>query len=511
MFDWLKNTFTNRNRYRTHSEAVIVSCFFNPQCSPYRLLAFQKWYHSIKHLPHRIIECLVGPDAKQQLPDSPNITRVHADTLLFHKEALLNKVVAELPSQYKYIFWVDADVLFTNKWWLPQGVEALQHAAVIQPFEWCVHLDKHKLVPSFNVDQVKVYSNDVEHRNKKVWRSFAANFDTNMVLSLNENYDLHGHVGFAWGARREVLEQCPLYEKALIGGADHILAHAVAGQIPHPCIQKGYADNLDDTLEWSRRFYQAARLVMVQQDLRSPLSFVEGDLYHIWHGDIGDRKYLKRIQDFTSAVPGMEKDKAGFYKATGSRAAYVKKYYRKREVHQIMYDDDFDSFYMEPEFIEDMGYALADIVSNFSQPSYMRDDPTGLPGIFWEQQPDVPDSTPGVADAIVPVADGWPAQAVVPDSTPSGPDAPGTDWTPPAATEQVSPSDWPAQPDIPNSDPVQDDVGASIPDSTPSLENASPYVPDSTPPQSFAEIPVSDNWSPPADVPDSTPDSSNFS
>jgi len=69
MFDFLKNTFLNRGRYKTHSEAVIVSCFYNPQNSPYRLLAFQKWYHSIKHLNYRIIECLIGPDAKSQLPD----------------------------------------------------------------------------------------------------------------------------------------------------------------------------------------------------------------------------------------------------------------------------------------------------------------------------------------------------------------------------------------------------------------------------------------------------------
>ena len=509
MFDWLKNTFTNRNRYRTNSEAVIVSCFFNPQCSPYRLLAFQKWYHSIKHLNHRIIECLIGPDAKQQLPDSPNITRVHADTLLFHKEALINQVVADLPEQYKYIFWVDADVLFTNKWWLTQGVEALQKAAIVQPFEWCVHLDKHKLVPSFNMDQVKVYSNDLEHRNKKVWRSFAANFITDPKAAASENYGLHGHVGFAWGARREVLEACPLYDKALVGGADHVLAHAAAGQIPHSCIQEGYADTLDDTLSWSRQFYQAVRQAMFNNDL-APLGFVEGDLYHIWHGDIANRKYLKRVQEFASAVPGLEKDKAGFYKAKGTRAAYVKKYYRQREVHQIEYDDDFDSFYLEPEFIEDMGYALADIVSNFTQPSYVQDDP-GYPAPVWIDQPDIPDSTP--AEVIVPVADGWPAQAVVPDSTP-GPDAQGTDWTPPAVTERVSPSDWPAQPDIPNSDPsipdstpdVQDssgDTGASIPDSTPDS------TPDSS--QAFADIPVSDNndWSP-ASVPDSTP-SSNFS
>ena len=73
MFDFFKNTFLNQNRYKTHSDAVVISCFYNPLNSPYRLLGFQKWYRSIRHLNHRIIECLIGDDAKPQLPSSPFI------------------------------------------------------------------------------------------------------------------------------------------------------------------------------------------------------------------------------------------------------------------------------------------------------------------------------------------------------------------------------------------------------------------------------------------------------
>jgi len=131
MFDFFKNTFLNRGRYKTHSEAVVVSCFYNPQNSPYRLLAFQKWYHSIKHLNYRIIECLMGPDAKSQLPDDPNIIQVQTDSVLWHKESLLNKVIAELPEKFKYVFWVDADVLFTNDNWLVDSVKELERGANI--------------------------------------------------------------------------------------------------------------------------------------------------------------------------------------------------------------------------------------------------------------------------------------------------------------------------------------------------------------------------------------------
>lgn len=60
MFDLIKNKTVFANKYHTHSEAMIVSCFFNPQNSPYRIKAFKMWYESIKHLNHSIIECVIG-------------------------------------------------------------------------------------------------------------------------------------------------------------------------------------------------------------------------------------------------------------------------------------------------------------------------------------------------------------------------------------------------------------------------------------------------------------------
>lgn len=360
VLDFLRNTFLNRNRYRTHSEAVIVSCFFNPQNSPYRLLAFQKWYKSVKHLNHRIVECLIGPEAKSQLPPSPYITQVRTDSLLWHKETLLNKVIAELPRKFKYVFWVDADVLFTNKDWLVEGVRRMEAGAnVVQPFSYCVHLDKNQIEPSFDVDGYRAYVNDPAKRHPALWRSFCAAHQVG--LSGHENYDVHGHVGFAWGARREVLTTCPLYDRGLIGGADHIIAHAAAGQVPHKCITKSFTDNLAEVEAWMRRFSFA---------VKGRIDYVPGDLYHIWHGDIKNRKYLKRIKDFTPATKEIvERDANGLHVARGKNE-YMTKYYREREVAPV--HEDFGGF--DAGFAEEMGYSIADIVDLFGQPYYAESD-----------------------------------------------------------------------------------------------------------------------------------------
>lgn len=320
--------FFNKNKYTNHPDAVIISCFFNPMKSLYRLAAFNKFYDSIKHLNHEIVECVIGSDSPQ-LPENKNIERVYTENLLWHKESLLNNIVKNLPAKYKYVFWIDADVMFTNKNWLKESVEKLQTQYIIQPFEYCMHLEKDETRPSFNIDDAKKEVNNIQNRNniqskdRRVWRSFSANYATTS-LSKSSNYDVHGHVGFAWGARRNVLDKIPLYDKALIGGADHIVAHAAAGQIPHSCIERSFTDNINEINEWSRKFYDV---------VRGKIGYAKGDLYHIWHGDVGKREYFKRIKDFTEKSKVITaKDKNGLYITGKEDDKYVTNYFRNREV-----------------------------------------------------------------------------------------------------------------------------------------------------------------------------------
>ena len=323
MLDFIKNRTINRNRYRTVSDAVIISCFFNPQKSQYRSKAFNVFYDSIKHLNHRIVECVIG-DAEPEIELTDSITRVYSDSMLWHKESLLNGIIKNLPAKFKYVFWIDADVIFSNLNWLVDSVEQLQLSNILQPFSTCVHLERNELRPSFDVEKFK-YMYLPNTYNSKVWHSFCNNY-VSTQLWLDERYDAHGHVGFAWGARREVLDKVPLYDKALIGGADHIMAHAAVGQINHPCVTKAFTNTeiLHEINEWSREFSKV---------IDGRVGYVKGNLYHIWHGDLEKRQYLKRIQDFNEHAKNIvDKDSNGLYIANEESCDYVKRYFKKREV-----------------------------------------------------------------------------------------------------------------------------------------------------------------------------------
>jgi len=321
LIDSFKNNFLYGNKYKTHSEAIIISCYFNPQNNPYRLEAFNAFYDSIKHLNHQIIECVIG-DSKPQLTVNNNITRVHTQNLLWHKESLLNKLIKDLDPKYKYVFWVDADVIFTNKNWLVDSVNELRFTNIIQPFEYCIHLEKDEQPFDFPVGHFRNMTSNPVLKHSRMWRSFCANYVTDRLAADSEVYDVHGHVGFAWGARREVLYLCPLYDRALVGGADHIMAHAAAGQIAHKCITKSFTDDIEAINQWSKKFYSI---------VGGSIDYVKGDLFHMWHGDLKTRQYLKRVQEFTGPSKNIvARDSNGLHVTDDD--TYVRNYFNEREV-----------------------------------------------------------------------------------------------------------------------------------------------------------------------------------
>jgi hypothetical protein len=149
------------------------------------------------------------------------------------------------------------------------------------------------------------------------------------------DYDIHGHVGFAWGIRRSILDAVGgLYDRALIGDADHIMAHACVYQEPasniagvHRCISNCHIDpaELKNIQKWSADFLKLCD---------SKLGFIQGDIHHDWHGDLKDRHYYQRIYEFSPFIKETtQRDANGLYITTNPRIiGYVTSYFTKREV-----------------------------------------------------------------------------------------------------------------------------------------------------------------------------------
>lgn len=322
-----------RGRYINHSKAVVISCYYNPKNSPYRLAAFNKFYDSIKHLNHRIVECAVG-NVPFQLPETKYIERIRTQSNLWHKEQLLNRIVSKLPSDYEYVLWVDADVIFTNKNWMKDAVKELQTKKVVQLFEYCVHLNEGEHAASIDNIAIDIaqdiwrIEHDSEPVPRRVWRGFAKTYCDASKDIWNDSYDIRGHVGFAWGARRSVLNRVPLFEKALIGGADGIIAYASAGTLTHmTVISDMFGPILNEVFDWGKDWWN---------EVKGNLGYVKGNLYHIWHGPLKERQYYKRIKDFGRHIKNISRDnlrdKNGLLITNNTSAIkYMDDYFNRRE------------------------------------------------------------------------------------------------------------------------------------------------------------------------------------
>lgn len=314
--------FFKFNKYKNHPKAIVIACYYNPQNSPYRLWCFNKWYNEMKHINHKVVELTIKGSKPQLVNYYDDIEVINSDSFLWHKESILNYIVRNLPSKYEYVFWSDTDILLTNKNWLVEGVNELQEKNIIQPFEFCVHLEKDELEPSFNLDDVtrRHYPNV---KNKKVWRSFSATHTKYPTLASSNDYNTYGHVGFIWGAKRSVLDKCELFEKALIGGADHVMALGAVGKFNHLSMTKSFKDDMDTIDEYQKRFYN---------ETKGLIGYVSGNVYHLWHGDLEKRQYLKRIQDFTPISKNIiKKDNNGLF--IGDKLDnYVIEYFKNREI-----------------------------------------------------------------------------------------------------------------------------------------------------------------------------------
>lgn len=216
---------------------------------------------------------LAGANDAFELPKPEHGLQLRHGSTLWQKERMLNIALEKLPASCTKIVWLDCDLIFENNDWLSQTSKALDTFAVVQPFGESVRLGRDQL-PSI-----------AEPSEDPIQESFAAAFSRDPSLSKHAPYVAHGHTGYGWAARRDILAGVGLYDACLTGSGDHLMAHVFAGALESPCIAKmiggGHA--------YARHFARWA--AAVQAACQGRLGHVPGRVFHLWHGDDANRKY----------------------------------------------------------------------------------------------------------------------------------------------------------------------------------------------------------------------------
>lgn len=200
---------------------------------------------------------------------------------LWVKESMIRIGLSRLPEDAKYVAWIDGDVSFARLDWAQETIHQLQHYRIVQMFQTAADLG-----PEGEIMQV--------------FNGFGYSKAAGLPELLNSSDKSHyyygcgspstpgrkfWHPGFAWAARREVLDQIGMIDWSVLGSADHMMALAWLGKI-----DRAVPSGLHPNYLRHARMYQE----LCDEHVRGDVGYVPGTLLHWWHGKKRDRRYVDR-------------------------------------------------------------------------------------------------------------------------------------------------------------------------------------------------------------------------
>jgi len=197
-------------------------------------------------------------------PNNKNHLQIRTEVPVWHKENMINVGVKHLlPENWKAFAWIDADIEFENNDWAADTLKVLNGCRdIVQLFSHCVDMNENK-------------------ETMNVYNSLGFQYEKKLPYSLKHpNY---WHPGYAWACTRTAYEKMGgLFDKAILGSGDHIMAHCI--------MNKAYRVlNSKFTKEYNEE------IIKYQKNIkRLRLGYIPGVIQHNFHGAKVNRKYIER-------------------------------------------------------------------------------------------------------------------------------------------------------------------------------------------------------------------------
>lgn len=243
-------------RYTVPTTADMAVCFviFNPSKSKRMIMNYLYMLEKLKlaKIPTFTLE-LTFDDA---LPEIVDAVHVRASSHLFHKERLCRLLEPKIPKKYTKLCFMDADVVFDNPNWYAHTSSLLNNHDVVQPFTNALWLDL-------------TYKQVVQERLSVIFMDKTKTF--------NSNY----HPGFVWAFSRKWYNRVGYYDYGISGSGDTMSAAAWLGvDFPPNYLKPAYAASF-------KQYKETCKLL-------PRMACTPGKLYHLWHGNRTNRKYVAR-------------------------------------------------------------------------------------------------------------------------------------------------------------------------------------------------------------------------
>ena len=247
----------------------VVTAVFNPQRYQSRIKLYRNFEKYVNDSGAKLITVELAFGHREFVmtePNDPMDVQLRTHTELWHKERMINLGIQRLPHDWKYVAWIDADIVFARPDWVEETVQLLQHYPILQMFSQAIDLTPRYEVLKTHVGMVYTYYEG-------------------MMDDPTGRYEKF-HPGFAWAARREALNNLGgLSDIAILGSADRHMALSLLEKVEnsHPKdISSGYKEQLE---LWQNR---------CKTYIKKNVGYMPGAIMHQWHGKKADRRYKDR-------------------------------------------------------------------------------------------------------------------------------------------------------------------------------------------------------------------------
>jgi hypothetical protein len=260
-----------------------ITSYFDPTGRKRRLSNYREFHRRLQ-VPLVTVELSFDRSFDLTADDAEILIQVQGGSILWQKERLLNLALQALPSSCDTVAWLDCDLLFLRSDWPNVVRRQLDHFALVQLFDRLYYAPAN-----YRGDFEDLARLHIPYRSVVYYLSHGL-LSTENFVTPGTSQLIRYTPGMAWAAKRTTLQSQGFYDALVLGGGDKALFSAACGRFVEftNSFQPGLSAKAH-YLAWAERFHDATR---------GQLGFLEGDLLHLWHGDLAHRGYSNRYASF---------------------------------------------------------------------------------------------------------------------------------------------------------------------------------------------------------------------
>lgn len=262
-----------------YADTWAVTAYFNPARFKRRLQNYHVFRQCLA-VPLVTVELSFDGSFDLRSEDADVLVQLHAGDVMWQKERLLNIGFRHVPVSCRKVAWLDCDLIFESDDWAVRTSRALDQYAIVHLFH-----ERHDLLPDALIDcpptpnpQVTAFSS--------IYKLETGRAAPDELRRLGAVGALRSTTGLAWAGRREVLEQHGLYDACIAGSGDKANACGALGRLDDAIVaHRMNSRRAEHYLAWARSFSDA---------VQGAVGYVPGRVFHLWHGDLENRRYAER-------------------------------------------------------------------------------------------------------------------------------------------------------------------------------------------------------------------------